>query len=374
MRLRHFNQEKNMSISLKIFELNLIENSIGRERSEKIEDFVTAVQEDGFIGIKIKGLEEVMQKGYEVAKLYFSLPTEVKEEDVYEPAKVGGYQPLARERIGNLKEVNNSQTEFKESYLLLGGGIRLPTTKVEGFEQLSQFRTKMHEIANRILHIFYEYFQVKDCEKMNFDEKSAYSTTRLAHYPAMQDAPPNSVWCAPHVDISPFALMPRATSIGLQLQKKSDHSWATVDVPENTIIFNTGRFFETVTAGLIKPTLHRVCSDNLVQDRYSIIFFPSWNSSYEIKPWEGCLQKATHSMCEEEIHTFVKNSLLIGKVERLFHLFAALSRNIEVTEAQVLGFAKEFPYNEAIKKMWPQAYTAGLEETIDLKTAPFTLS
>ncbi len=344
-----------MIISLKVFELNAIEQSLHQDRAEKIDNFIQAVQEDGFVALKVDGLEAVIEKGYQFAKRYFALSADEKEKDLFAFAKGGGYQPLARENIANLEATADHQTEFKESLILLGKKINLPGATPEEIQALDAFREKMENVANRVLRLFHEHFSISEDEKTYFDDKSTHAALRLTHYPPMEKAPPNSIWCGSHSDISPFALLPKATASGLQLQKRSDRSWVTVDVPENTIILNTGRFLEFTTADLIQSAPHRVVSTNPKEERQSIIYFPAWSPDYVVKPWKECVEKATHSMNDEEKKAFMDN-LLTGKVDRLFVLFASLARSIVPTDEQVLELAKEFPHCARIKKEWPALF------------------
>lgn len=341
-------------MNLKMFHLDIIERSIDDERKEKINSFVSAIQENGFICVKVEGLEDIIRRAYEITKHYFYLPLDAKKKDTFSPMNGGGYQPLLSEVIGKIEREEAPQIEFKESLLLLGNIIKELSMPIDGFEDIAVFRKKMNEVANRILNIFQEHFQISETEKQEFDETSMYVATRLTHYPPMKDAPPNSIWCAPHFDICPFALLPRATSAGLQLQK-SDGSWVDVSAPEDTIIVNPGRIFETTTAGIIKPTLHRVCTTNLADERFSIIYFPNWSSGYEIKPWNNCLDSVTRLISEEDKTKF-KKSLLVGKVDHLFNLFMALAKNIAISDDQVRELAKQFPGNVSLRKTWPWAF------------------
>lgn len=335
-----------MSIDLKIFDLGAIERSGGAQRKEELNTFVHTLREEGFIGIKVENLESTINKAYEVTEKYFSLSIDVKNQEAALRGNPNGYHGVALEKLGNLEKMSTGQIEHKESFLIMGGG-KGPT--IEGSEHIEECRIKLHQTANKILHFIQEYYQIADTEKCDFEDNSALSVTRLTHYLPMQSAPSNSVWCGSHQDINPFALLPKATKQGLQLQGK-DGQWLDVKVPENTVIVNTGRFFEAVTGGQIKPTFHRVVAKSLSESRYSIIYFPCWKPDYHITPWKSCLalSSADPALVKRLPH---------GKVSSLFSLYLAMGGIIELSQEEIRKVAQEIPDNEFIRERWPWAYS-----------------
>lgn len=267
-----------------------------------------------------------------------------------------GYQPLGNENLSYLG-TDEPVTEYKEAYLFSGQSRIFP---LDDQNTLSQFHDKMGELANRILNILQEYFNIQNPEHHLFDSHSADSTTRLTHYPPMDQQrrqDPNLMWCGPHFDSSPFALLPKATASGLQMKRGEE--WKNIDVPDDTIILNTGRLFQVFTAELIKPTYHRVMADekSALTGRFSIIFFPSWNTDYVLGPMESCLEIATQKMDEKEKISF-RNGLLCGTVEKIIPIFEAIAGNVEVPKETIMEWVKQYPNNHQIKAKWPWAYAS----------------
>ncbi len=93
---------------------------------------------------------------------------------------------------------------------------------------------------------------------------------RSIHYPA--NPPANSVWAAAHTDIDLFTILPRATADGLQVLN-AQGEWVDVKVPENAFIINAGDMLQNITNGYYKSSVHRVVSNSVGVERFSMVAF-----------------------------------------------------------------------------------------------------
>lgn len=343
-------------IQLTTFDVDDIMSSQGGDRKEKIDAFGQYLTEWGFVGVKVEGLKPLIDKAYEITQRYFQLPLEEKARRDPKMQPWEGYQALETENLSYLG-TGETISEYKEAYLFSGQSRVFP---IDDENILSNFHDKMGELANKILNIIQEHLNVQNPELNQFDSHAASSTTRLTRYPPMDKEKmkdPNLIWCAAHFDSSPFALLSKATASGLQL--KRGEKWLNIDVADDTIVVNTGKLFQVFTAGLINPTYHRVLADerSALTGRFSIIYFPAWNSEYVIRPMESCLRKATQNMDEKEKLKF-SSSLLHGPVEKIMRIFWGMAGNVSVSNEEIKGWAEQYPDNQFIKAKWPWAYAS----------------
>lgn len=262
-----------------------------------------------------------------------------------------GHQTFASENLGSLGS-EKPLVEHKEAYLFSGKSRKFPQ---QYGDTLSIYHDKMGELANRILNILQEYFNIENPQDNQFDSHCADATTRITYYHPLDEGKmkdPNITWCGGHYDTSPFALLPKATATGLQLKRKGE--WINIDVPDDTIILNTGRLFKFFTANLIKPRYHRVVADekSALTGRYSIIFFPCWPPNFEVRPMPSCLKLASQGMDQEEKIRFQKE-FLIGAVDEIMPIYDAIAANIKVSKDQIKKWKEKYPDNPLINAKWP---------------------
>lgn len=345
--------------TISIFDLDDIELSEGADRKQKVDLFGERLKECGFVGIKVDGLKDLIDRAYEVAERYFALPVEDKNLDAPGNERLfAGYHGVNTENLSNISEEEISGlTDFKETFLFDGSSRYCPKKDVGFDPAITEFHDKVGGLSNRILKILKEYLEVDDADPAEFSNHSPLSAMRLTRYPPISaaDRHSNIIWCSGHFDISPFALLPKATTSGLQMKRGED--WINIDVPDDTVIFNTGRLFEVLTAGIIKPTYHRVLADDASASigRISIIHFAGWDPAYFVQPWESCLQKVTKDMNENEKIEFEKG-FLRGTALELISVYTAIVGARAVSDDEIRQMAKDYPDNRDIRAKWPYAF------------------
>jgi len=114
------------------------------------------------------------------------------------------------------------------------------------------------------------------------------SLMRVVRYPA--NPPEGSTWAGSHTDINLFALYPRASSHGLQVQTKQGE-WLDVNVPSGMVFVHCGDMLENLSNGLCKATIHRVEDNGLNEDRYAIVFFVHPRADDRLDPLPSCIEK-----------------------------------------------------------------------------------
>jgi isopenicillin N synthase-like dioxygenase len=111
---------------------------------------------------------------------------------------------------------------------------------------------------------------------------------RAIHYPATP--PKNRMWAAEHTDIDLFAILPRATAEGLQVQNRQGE-WIDIKVPENAFIVNGGDMLENITNGEFRSGLHRVIAKDDGYERYSMVLFVHPRSKDHLDPLPNCIER-----------------------------------------------------------------------------------
>lgn len=345
--------------TVSIFNLDDIELSEAVDRKQKVDLFGDSLRQCGFVGIKVDGLKDLIDRAYKVAERYFELPVEDKNLDA--PGKerlFAGYHGVNTESLNSISDEKTSRLmDFKEAFLF-DGFLRYCPKKDVGFDPaIIEFHDKVGDLSNRILKIIKEYLGVEDDNSAQFSHYSSLSATRLTRYPPISevDRHPNIIWCSEHYDISPFAFLPKATTSGLQMKRGED--WVDVEVPDDTVIFNTGRLFEVLTAGIIKPTYHRVVADDesALTGRISIVHFAGWDPTYFLQPWASCLQKVTKDMSENEKIEFEKG-FLKGTSLELIRVYTAIVGARAVSDDEIRQMARDYPDNRDIRTKWPWAF------------------
>lgn len=104
---------------------------------------------------------------------------------------------------------------------------------------------------------------------------------RAIHYP--KNCPKNQVWAEEHTDIDLFTIIPRPTSLGLEVKNKKGE-WISVQVPKDAMIINAGDMLKNLSNGEFLSSLHRVVSRDHKKERYSMVLFVHAKSSLSMAP------------------------------------------------------------------------------------------
>ncbi|MCH9613858.1 MAG: Validamycin A dioxygenase [Chlamydiia bacterium] len=109
---------------------------------------------------------------------------------------------------------------------------------------------------------------------------------RVLHYPNRKEA---GTWAGAHTDIDLYAIIPRATADGLEVQM-NDGSWVGVKVPKDAFIINCGDMLRNMSNGYYKSAVHRVVSGENSDERFSMVLFVHPRSECMMSPLQSCIK------------------------------------------------------------------------------------
>jgi isopenicillin N synthase-like dioxygenase len=168
---------------------------------------------------------------------------------------------------------------FKQSMLML-------------YNELDQY---VHPLQEAIVAVINKHAKQK--LPLNYFEdmmKGGDTLLRALYYPAlrpevMREMKTPLYWAAPHTDIDLLAILPYATSKGLQVEVQGQ--WLNVVVPEDALVVNGGDMLENLTNGLFVSARHRVLAQEPNKDRFSMVLFVHPIDSTDLTPLASCIEQ-----------------------------------------------------------------------------------
>lgn len=278
-------------------------------KPEKQEEFINtlykALTEIGFFAVRNTGIDrEVITKAYAQAETFFQRDAEYK---------ARSFLPLGNGQRGFVPgetAKGNRAKDFKEFYHI---GRELPLEELvkwnlapnvwpdqEGFkESLTTLYAELEKyiipLQEAIVMTINKNATTKIApDTLNQTTKHGDSLLRALYYPALSQEQIDSLeqplaWAAAHTDIDYLAILPFATSKGLQVEMNGQ--WLNVVVPEDAFIINAGDFLRNMTNGLFISAKHRVMAQEPNKPRYSMVLFVHPTADTSLAPFEGCIEQ-----------------------------------------------------------------------------------
>ena len=254
----------------------------GERRAEFVRVLGEGLERFGFVAVSHHGIAaSVIEQGYQVARDFFALPTDVKLRcEAAEISHERGYTPFGLEHardtaVPDLKEFYHVGRELRPEEL---GSSAVPAnvfpTEVADFASvMTSLYASLESFALRLLDGVGAYLGQPPSFFRDM-VRDSNSVLRVIHYPDLgARMPAGAVRAAAHEDINLMTVLPASTRPGLELLTR-DNEWMAVQTPPDVMICDTGDMMQLVTAGRLPATTHRVVNpEDSDGGRMSMPFF-----------------------------------------------------------------------------------------------------
>lgn len=261
-----------------------------------------AFEEVRFVAVKNHGVPaDVINRLYEKACSFFSLPTEVKAK--YEiPGLAGqrGYTSFGREhakgsatpdlkeffQFGQIVEGEGPSNEEYPDNVIVEEVIDFNDTLRSAFRSFENSGGLILRAISLYLGLD-EYF-------FNNYVLNGNSILRCIHYPPVVEEPKSAIRAEQHEDINLITLLVGASAEGLEILTKQNE-WIPVTSMPDQIVVNVGDMLQRLTNNKLSSTTHRVVNpppELWHTSRFSIPFFLHPRSGMSLVCLESCVDDA----------------------------------------------------------------------------------
>lgn len=265
--------------------------------------FGRALEQIGFVAIDHSGLDpSLLNKVYQAAQLFFSLPDPVKQQYQVEGLHgQRGFTAFGREHakgstVPDLKEFWHVGPE-PASDLRPNASHRPvypPNLWPEEVPQFQPLLTQLYQDLAILSDTLLEACALYIGEPRHFLRnitRDGNTILRVLHYPPLEQPPtPDALRAAPHEDINLITLLCEATEPGLEL-RHWDGSWQPVQLQPGQVLCNVGDMLQWLTNGMFRSTTHRVVNHELNTARFSLPYFVHPRPQVDLTPLAGCVAK-----------------------------------------------------------------------------------
>lgn len=269
------------------------------DRIEFVKELGTAFHEVGFVGVINHGIPgDLVEKFYQEAKDFFSLPHNVK--DKYEIAGLAGqrgYTSFGKEHakhstVGDLKEFFQMGQEVTDDDPIASEYPKnVEVEDAPGFA--SKGRQLYQEFEKSGAHLLRAIALHLNLPESYFDPKihNGNSILRAIHYPPITSEPKSAIRAEQHEDINLITLLVGASAGGLELLNKQN-KWLPIVPGPYEIVVNVGDMLQRLTNNYLMSTTHRVVNpprEEWHKPRLSIPFFLHPRSDMDLACLPSCV-------------------------------------------------------------------------------------
>ncbi|UJR15946.1 hypothetical protein I4U23_002866 [Adineta vaga] len=256
-----------------------------------IQSMLNACSTTGFFYLRNHGLLAAQQRMFTLAKEFFRLPLNIKNEHPITKENHGyvrrGQENLSTtvSKIIDEKEAFNISKRFQPN--------QLPTifAQSDNYQFITKFQHDCYDLCMKLLTYLAQSFEVDTdyfTSRHKWDLESA-DTLRLLHYPAVRNYCDESIRAGAHSDYGSLTLLfQHLNQSGLEVLDRSTNIWHSVEPYDDMLVVNFGDAFEYWSNGFIKSTVHRVAMPILdstkENERFSIAYFCHPNDSTLLTP------------------------------------------------------------------------------------------
>jgi isopenicillin N synthase-like dioxygenase len=252
----------------------------------------------GFFYVSGHGVPEaVVSNIFSAATRYFSIPEEIRMQDVAEGRFRRGFMPFGRTRQSGY------EPDLKESYDF---GVDLPLTDpdvvagrpLHGPNKwpacapwLQEPAEAYHHHTRRLGRDLLRLFALALGQRQSFfldHSRKPIVGTRLFHYPPQPVDNDGAIGGAPHTDYGMVTILTQDPIGGLELLKR-DGEWVAAPYIEGTFVINIGDLFKIWTNDLFVSNVHRVVN-NTGRERFSIPTFMNLDYDTPVACLPSCLK------------------------------------------------------------------------------------
>lgn len=245
----------------------------------------------GFFYLRNHPLLNAQQQMFQLAKQFFQLPLNVKEQHLITQDNHG----YVRRGQENLDSTNIKLIDEKEAFNIgkYMQADQLPAcfAQPDNYQLISTFRRDCYNLVMQLLTYLAQSFEI-DADYFTARhqwELPSGDTLRLLHYPVVQHQSEESIRAGAHSDYGSLTLLFQHNHrSGLEVLDRSTDTWYPVEPFDDMIVVNFGDAMEYWSKGFIKSTVHRVVmptsDSNKENERFSIAYFCHPNSSALLTP------------------------------------------------------------------------------------------
>ncbi|KIW35453.1 uncharacterized protein PV07_02149 [Cladophialophora immunda] len=277
-----------------------------------------------------------MDAAFDALAKFFALPHDVKMKyHVNNSPAAKGFTPVnpadKRKGFGGAREafgMGNDYTNPEQHAIKVAPAGTVPLNQWPD-DELPEFRqnvysyfTEVYLFAKKLVQIFALALGLEETALDQFFEVP-FTDITINHYPPQPDETEYKQVLYPHADYGAFTLLAQRKIGGLEVLN-ANAIWVKVPVIEHAFVVNTGSYFELISGGRWRSTIHRVCAKGNT-DRTSLPFFfsPSPTTTiYPMVPAEDEGLKDLHRnigkehirgmMADRPTHPFVKKLKALG--------------------------------------------------------------
>jgi isopenicillin N synthase-like dioxygenase len=277
-----------------------------------------------------------MDAAFHALARFFALPEDTKMKyHVNNSPAAKGYTPVnpndKRPGFGGAREtfgMGNDYTNVEQHAIKVAPPGAVPLNQWPD-EELPEFRqsvysyfTEVYVFAKKLVQIFSLALGLEETALDQFFE-APFTDITINHYPPQPDETEYKPVLYPHADYGAFTLLAQKKIGGLEVLN-ANAIWVKVPVIEHAFVVNTGSYFELISGGRWRSTIHRVCAKGNT-DRTSLPFFfsPSPTTTiYPMVPAENESLKGVQKdigkehirgmMADRSTHPFVKKLKALG--------------------------------------------------------------
>jgi isopenicillin N synthase-like dioxygenase len=304
---------------------------LSRDQVVVAKDLVDAFRTIGFCILVDHGVDlEVVKKGFASSRAFFELPSQTKEQYLYEGhASNRGYLPMGNERPGletksSLQSPTTTQPDRKETFEIGKEGEaeyanRWPSELAEqGFkEDMLKYFNTFDQLYLRLM----KYLGVGLCldDPDFFVERcnEQHCNLRLLHYPELKkdgSVPSDEpvIRGARHTDFGTITLLSQDQTGGLRVERR-DGTWTFVPPVLGGIVVNVGDMLQRWTNDELRATPHQVVEPprhtNIIPERYSIAFFCNANKNVRLEAIKEILNGRPSKYPSMTAHEYITRRL-----------------------------------------------------------------
>lgn len=292
-----------LDATIPLFNLEHISQASGDEKVRLVQAFGIGLSQVGFVAIKADNLTHLIDRAHNEMNHYFHQPLDKKVLDWRSNSMQYGFSHIGREIAPNTK-----YADIKESFFIPPNFSEWPNIPSSFAQTIKEYHAVITGYAKQLTKYIMEYLgQTREDVEGNMGFSK--NILRLAYYPSIKPGDESrAFWAAPHVDKNVISITSPGTIPGLQLLTNQGQ-WKPVLVPKGFLIVNTGMMLQHKTAGLIKARPHRVINPGAQytrMERFSTVFFATWQDDYSLNPFENCMELATRGMTAKRKRAYLK--------------------------------------------------------------------
>lgn len=258
-------------------------------RIKFINEFGNAFKDIGFASVANHNISyELVEQFYEQSRLFFKLPTKIKEKYIIKGA--GGQRGYTAFGMEHAKGA--AGYDLKE-FWQFGETDNPNVEELENFIPVSMKLFENFENTGRLLMQAIAMYLGLD--RFYFDDKieNGNSVLRSLHYPPLTKDPDSNVRAGAHEDINFITLLVGASAEGLEVMNKQGQ-WIPAKPQQDHIMVNVGDMLQRLTNDRLVSTTHRVVNPPKEKwgiPRLSIPFFLHPKKEVSLAVLENCIDK-----------------------------------------------------------------------------------